>query len=82
MEDASDPGIPEDGHALQGDLEPSPDAIEMRFEEFVLGLPRHTVVPDGVGIFLLVDADKARELFHAAIAAEGSHVPDDGKFPF
>ena len=51
-------------------------AVVIGFEQLVLGLPRAVVFPDGVRVFLLVDADQPGFLFHPDIAGHQPVVAD------
>ena len=52
----------------------------MGLEQLIGGVPWGAVVPNGVGVCLLVDAEHAGHLLHAEVAAEGAHIAQYWQF--
>ena len=80
VDHALDAVLAEDRHPLQGLLQPGHDALAVGLEELALRVPGAVIVPDGVGVALLVDADQPRLLLHADVAGDAV-VADDGQLP-
>ena len=69
-------------HAAHRIFKPRHHTIIISFKKFILRVPRAMVFPNGIGIFLFVDANETGLLFHPDISGHKFIVANDGKFSF
>ena len=62
-----DPQFGEDRHSVHGVFEPGHNAVIVSFEQFIFCFPWAVIFPDRVWVFLLINPDQPRFLFHADI---------------
>ncbi len=71
-----DAQIGKDRHPVQALFQPRHHPVVIGVKELVLRLPRAMILPDGVGIFLLVNPDQPAFLLHPDIARDLFVIPD------
>ena len=59
-----------DGHTIERIFEPRHDAIVIGFKEMILGFPGAVIIPNNIGVSLLIDTNKPRLLLHTDIARD------------